>query len=248
MKKAFIIGINGKMGKNLRAAAAEYGYTVTGGFDLTDGEADGVPVFSDAKSVSVEYDVIIDFSRPSVKTLDAISALSAKRVPVVIATTGFDADGMNKITELSKTVPVFFSPNMSLGVAALKAAAKAVKAIVGDSFDIEIVEKHHNQKVDSPSGTALLLADALADKKNQVTNRNGKRDKGELGIVSVRGGGVVGEHEIGFYGNDEIITLSHSARSRRLFAAGAYKAADFVLSVHSPALYNMDDLVNKLIG
>ena len=122
---------------------------------------------------------------------------------------------------------------------------KTVKAILGDSFDVEILEKHHNQKVDVPSGTALLLADAICPRENQVVNRSGKRVAGELGITSIRGGTVVGEHEIGFYGDDEIITVSHSARSRKLFAAGAYKAAEFLLS-SPPAIYNMDDLIEKL--
>lgn len=248
MKTAFIFGINGKMGKILRDCAADYRYTITGGFDVNAGSADGIPVFCDASAVNVKFDVIIDFSRPHPAVLDAIITLAKKNnVPAVIATTGFDSEGLKKISELSKTVPVFFSPNMSLGIAAAKAAAKTVQSILGDAFDIEIVEKHHNQKADSPSGTALLLADALADKGRQVINRSGKRNKGELGIVSVRGGGVVGEHEIGFYGEDETVTVSHSAFSRKLFAAGAYKAADFVLSAHSPALYNMDDLVTSLI-
>ncbi len=248
MKKAFIIGINGKMGKNLCECAEEYGYTVSGGFDIKDGVTDGITVFGNAAAVNVDYDVVIDFSRPERNTLDAIVALAKSRnVPAVIATTGFDAKGLDEIKKLSECVPVFFSPNMSLGVAAAKAATKTVQSILGDGFDIEIVEKHHNQKADSPSGTALLFADALADKKDQVIGREGKRNKGELGIVSVRGGGVVGEHEIGFYGESETVTITHTAFSRKLFAAGAYKAADYVLSVGSPALYNMDDLVASLV-
>ncbi len=239
MKKAFIVGINGKMGRMLVELAPSYGYTVTGGLDAVGGG--DAPVFPDAKSVNVDYDVVIDFSRP--QTLDQVISLAkTKRVPAVIATTGFCSEQLEKITALSAVVPVFRSANMSIGVAAAKAAALAAKAVLGDGFDIEIIEKHHNQKADSPSGTALLLADALADKEHQVINRSGKRNKGELGITSVRGGGVVGEHEIGFYGDDEIVTVSHSARSRRLFAVGAFRAADFCLS-KSPALYCMDDVV-----
>lgn len=243
MKKAFIFGINGKMGRMLSEVAPAYGYEAVGGFDVSiDREKH---VFSDINDVDADFDVIIDFSRP--QTLSAIIALEEKHpVPAVIATTGYNDSELMTISMLAKKVPVFRSGNMSLGIAATKAAAVAAKNILGDAFDIEIVEKHHNQKVDSPSGTAILLADALSPRDKQVFARDGKRNKGELGITSVRGGGVVGEHEIGFYGEDEIVTISHSARSRKLFAAGAYKAADFLLGKKS-GLFDMDDLVKTLI-
>ncbi len=241
-KKAFIVGINGKMGRMLCETAKAAGYEISGGYDVC---GDGKTVFDNVEKVNVPYDVVIDFSRP--QTLDAVIKLAKKRgVPAVIATTGYSDEQLEKIAELAEVVPVFRSANMSIGVAAAKAAAVTVKNILGDSFDIEIVEKHHNQKADSPSGTALLLADALSDRSAQVINRNGKRNRGEVGITSVRGGGVVGEHEIGFYGEDEIVTLSHSARSRRLFAAGAFRAADFCLK--KPAgTYDMDCLISSLI-
>ncbi len=239
MKKAFIFGINGKMGRMLVDNAEDYGYEVVGGFDLTPNES--IPVFDNVTNVNMPFDVIIDFSRP--QTLTPLITLADKlRVPVVIATTGYNASELVSISLLSKRVPVLHSGNMSLGVLAIKAAAKTVRSILGDSYDIEIVEKHHNQKADNPSGTALMLADALAPQEYQVVNRDGKRNRGELGIVSVRGGNVIGEHEIGFYGKDEIVTISHSARSRLLFVAGTYKAADFLLSA-KPALYSMDDLL-----
>ncbi len=239
MKKAFIFGINGKMGRMLVDNAEDYGYEVVGGFDLTPHES--IPVFDNVTDVNMPIDVIIDFSRP--QTLTPLITLADKlRVPVVIATTGYNASELMSISMLSKRVPVLHSGNMSLGVLAIKAAAKTVRSILGDSYDIEIVEKHHNQKADNPSGTALMLADALAPQEYQVVNRDGKRNRGELGIVSVRGGNVIGEHEIGFYGKDEIVTISHSARSRLLFVAGTYKAADFLLSA-KPALYSMDDLL-----
>lgn len=245
MKKAFIVGINGKMGKMLCSVANEYGYEVVGGYDIV---GCGDTVFNDPKKVNVDFDVIIDFSRPDPNTLSAISSLcTTKKVPAVIATTGFCESGVSEIKKLSKSVPVFFSGNMSLGIAAAKAAAITAQKILGDGFDIEIVEKHHNQKVDSPSGTAYLLADALAPRDKQVVNRSGKRNKGELGITSIRGGDVVGEHEIGFYGDSEIVTISHSARSRKLFAAGAYKAADLMIK-SKPGLYNMDDLVKEMLN
>lgn len=245
MKKAFVVGINGKMGKMLCESANSYGYEITGGYDVVQNPA--YPTFSDERAVNVPIDVIIDFSRADNKIFDAFAYLAKDRhVPVVIATTGFCEKGLKRITDLANVVPVFHSANMSLGIAAAKAAAITAKSILGDGFDIEIVEKHHNQKVDSPSGTALLLADALAPRDNQVINRNGKRNAGELGITSVRGGTVVGEHEIGFYGNDEVVTVTHSAYSRKLFAAGAFKAADFLLGA-KVGLYNMDDLIKTLL-
>lgn len=243
MKKAFIFGINGKMGKMLTECANTFGYEITGGFDVTPHA--NIPTFNDTNKVNVPFDVVIDFSRPETLT-PLISLIEQKRVPVVIATTGYNDSELKSISLLSQRVPVFRSGNMSLGIAATKAAAQAAQAILGDAFDIEIVEKHHNQKADNPSGTALLLADALCPRDKQVINRDGKRNRGELGITSVRGGGVVGEHEIGFYGEEEIVTISHSARSRKLFAAGAYKAADFLLTA-KPAMYNMDDLVKTFL-
>lgn len=240
MKKAFVFGISGKMGRILLSCAPEFGYEITGGFDLV--KCDGVPTFDDTRNVNVPYDVIIDFSRPSSLTA-MVSLVESKPVPVVIATTGYNDSEKKTISLMSTRVPVMHSGNFSLGIAAAKAAAKAAQAVLGDAFDIEIVEKHHNRKVDSPSGTALLLADALIPREKQIFGRDGKRNKGELGITSVRGGGVVGEHEIGFYGEDEILTITHSARSRNLFAAGAFRAADFLLKA-KPGLYTLDNLID----
>lgn len=238
MKKAFVFGLNGKMGRMLCDCAHDYGFEISGGFDIAPHPS--IPTHTDVSNVTVPFDVIIDFSRP--QTLSVIVALVEKHtVPVVIATTGYNASELKMIRMMSERVPVLHSGNMSLGIAAAKAAAKAAQAVLGDNFDIEIVEKHHNQKADNPSGTALLLANALSKRDNQIINRDGKRNRGEVGITSVRGGGVVGEHEIGFYGEDEIVTISHSARSRKLFAAGAFKAADYLLTA-PVGLYDMDDM------
>lgn len=240
--KAFVFGISGKMGKMLVSCASDFGFEIVGGFDSI--PSPDVPTFTDVNDVNTAFDVIIDFSRPQTLT-PLITLANARRVPVVLATTGYNDSELKSIHVLSRFVPVFRSGNMSLGIAAAKAAAKTVQSILGDSFDIEIVEKHHNQKADSPSGTALLLADALCPREKQIVNRDGKRNRSELGITSVRGGSVVGEHEIGFYGDDEIVTISHSARSRKLFAAGAFEAARFLLNSKS-GLYDMDDLTEVL--
>lgn len=243
MKNVFIFGISGKMGKMLTECAADYGYNVCGGFDKT--ACAEPPVFTCIDSVNLDMDVILDFSNPAL--LPQVIALAKKSCkPVVLATTGYSDEQIKEINELSKLVPVFRSGTLSLGIAAAKAASLAVKKVLGDDFDIEIVEKHHNRKLDNPSGTALILADALAPRSKQVVNRYGKRNKGELGITSVRGGGTVGVHEIGFYGEDETLTIMHTAHSRKLFAAGAFRAADFLLTC-PVGMYDMDDYVNSLL-
>ena len=245
MINAFIIGIRGKMGSHLISCAESCGFTVTGGLDLT--ECENPKTFTDPQKADVPYDVIIDFSSPSVSTLEAIKILCLKNdCPAVIATTGYGEKYRNAITDLSKSVPIFMSANFSLGVAAAKEAIKAVKKVLGNDFDIEIVEKHHKSKADSPSGTALSLINAISDGKTVVFNRSGKRGSNEIGVSSVRGGGVIGEHEVGFYGENEVITVTHTALSRKLFALGAFKAAAFIMG-KSPGLYGMDDLTAELI-
>lgn len=244
MIKAFIIGIRGKMGGHLLSSAESCGFTVTGGLDLT--ECENPKTFTDPQKVNVPYDVIIDFSRPTSNTLEAIKFLCLKNgCPAVIATTGFDDEGNNAITALSKSVPVFRSANFSLGIAAAKAAIKVIKSVLGDEFDVEIVEKHHKEKADSPSGTAILLADAIRGGDKMEKTRNGVRG-GEIGILSLRGGGVIGEHEVGFYGDNEVVAVTHTALSRKLFALGAFKAARFVIG-KPPRLYGMDDMIEELI-
>ncbi|MCH5351610.1 MAG: 4-hydroxy-tetrahydrodipicolinate reductase [Clostridiales bacterium] len=244
MIKAFVIGIRGKMGGHILSSAESCGFEITGGLDLT--ASVNPPIFTDPHSVNVPYDVIIDFSRPAESTLNAIKILCLKKAcPAVIATTGYGDKENKEISALSKSVPIFRSANFSLGVAAAKAAAKEAQKVLGKLYDVEIVEKHHREKADSPSGTALMLADALCGDGKKTVNRSGMRSENEIGISSVRGGGVIGEHEIGFYGDDEIVTVTHTALSRRLFAVGALKAARFVIG-KPPGLYGMDDMISEL--
>ena len=209
------------MGKMLVKCAPDFGYEITGGFDVA--PHPDIPTFDDVRAADVPFDVIIDFSRP--QTLTPLIALAEmRRVPCVIATTGYNDSELMSIRMLAKRIPVFRSGNTSLGIAATKAAAKAAQAILGDAFDIEIVEKHHNQKVDSPSGTALLLADALAPRDKQVIDRNGKRKHGELGITSVRGGGAFCEkprtvcggrvQSRGFFAHRKARAVRHGRRCR----------------------------------
>lgn len=240
--KVFIFGLSGRMGCALVSAAADRGYEVTGGFDRV--RHPSIPTFTDAAAINVDYDVIIDFSLPA--TLDAlIAAATAKGVPVVIATTGYTPDEQKKIEALSRKVPVLQSGNMSVGVNVLLDLVGRAARALGEGYDIEIVEKHHNQKADAPSGTAVMLAKAAAEARTETTfvyGREGKhkRSPDEIGIHAVRGGTIVGEHDVIFAGRDETLTLSHTALSRRIFAEGAFRAAEF-LRTAAPGLYAMRD-------
>ena len=207
------------------------------------------PVVDDISKVNDDADVIIDFSHPS--TLDSILEYATSKVlPVVLATTGYDNEQIDKINEYSKKIPVFFTYNMSLGVNLIADLAKRAAAVLSDDFDIEIVEAHHNQKIDAPSGTALMLADAItADLDNSYYyeydrhSKRQKREKKEIGIHAIRGGTIVGEHQVIFAGRDEIVTLSHSARSKEIFATGAVNASIYMIG-KSAGLYTMSDLVS----
>ena len=246
MVKIFLTGISGKMGKTICRYAEESGCaSISGGLDTAD--APDYPTFRRAADVNVDFDVIADFSRP--QTLDEVIALSDRyERPVIIATTGYDENGMKKIEALSKRRAVLMSGNMSFGVTLLTELLEKAAAALGDGFDAEIVEKHHNQKADAPSGTALMLARSVQSARPEsriICGRSGancKRGKNDISISSVRGGTVVGEHEVMFLGNDEIITLSHSAFSRKIFAVGAVKAAKFLIG-KKPALYGMRDVL-----
>ncbi len=244
-----LTGCNGKMGQVLARCIAEKPQMQTvAGLDIAENLNGDFPVYADPTACREDADVIIDFSHPA--ALGKTIALAKERhIPAVIATTGLTAEQIDEIRALSNEVPVFFTANMSLGVNLLSELVKKAAAVLGDDFDIEIVEKHHNQKVDAPSGTALLLADAakegLSYEPQYVYERQSvrkKREKNEIGISSVRAGTIVGEHEVIFGGRDEVVTLSHLATSKEVFATGAINAAAFL--VHQPAgLYSMKDLL-----
>lgn len=243
MINIIIYGINGKMGRTLLAAAPDYPeIKVTGGVDAF-GECPGLPLYRSAAEIKTAPDVIIDFSRPS--SLDDILSYALKNnVRLVLCTTGYTAEDESKIADAAQKIPVFRSRNMSVGVNLIAdLVAQAAKAL-GDSFDIEIVEKHHNLKADAPSGTAFMLAEAansaFTDKKKYIYGRGGpdcKRGGGEIGIHAVRGGTLPGEHEVIFIGNDETVTISHAAYSKKIFAAGALRAA-LILKDKEPGLYS----------
>ncbi len=237
------------MGRNIRACAdARNDVQITAGLDVPDDGKCGFPVFTDAKQVNVPFDVIIDFSHPS--ALNGVLELAlSRKIPAVIATTGLNDDHRELIKNASKAIPVFFTANMSLGVNLISELSKKAAEILGSDFDIEIVEAHHNQKLDAPSGTALLLAESVKEGLDFEPvfeyNRHAKREKRkheEIGIHSIRGGTIVGEHQVIFAGNDEIVTISHSARSKSVFATGSVNAALFIAR-QEPGLYSMKDML-----
>ena len=252
MIKILLSGCCGAMGKTVtQATAMGTQYTVVAGIDRAVTDEFHFPVFTQFDEVNVDFDVIIDFSNP--KTLPALlSYIKKTHKPVVIATTGFSQEQICDINDSADTAPIFFSANMSLGVSLLKELAITAAKVLGDPFDIEIIEKHHNQKVDAPSGTALLLANAISaslphDSKYVYDRHSSrvKRENHEIGMHSVRGGTIVGEHDVIFAGQDEVITLSHTAYSKVIFAKGALSAAGFLASCDN-GLYDMSNLVQSV--
>lgn len=248
MTDIILSGCFGKMGRVITKSVSEReDCKIAAGVDIIEAEAD-FPVFNSFDSVTVKADVIIDFSNPA--ALESMLDFAVKNnCGAVIATTGLSEAQINRINEASKIIPIFYSANMSIGVSLITELAKKAAHVLGKDFDIEIVEAHHNQKIDSPSGTALMIADsisqALETKPRYEFDRHSKREKrtaDEIGIHSIRGGTIVGEHEIIFAGHDEIIKISHSARSKELFAVGAINAAVFLKGKPS-GMYSMKQLV-----
>ena len=240
-----ISGANGKMGHAVAAAiAGREDCVVCAGVDLYTKQYADFPIFEKLTDVSVKPDVVIDFSNPAILD-DLLDYCQVNGVPCVLATTGYSEEQITKIKKAANSIPVFFSFNMSLGINLLVQLAKKAVSILGGQFDIEIVEKHHNQKIDAPSGTAIMLADAineeLDNKYHYVYDRHSKRQKRdpkEIGMHAIRGGTIVGEHDIIFAGHDEVITLSHSAASKEVFAVGAVNAAVF-LAKQDAGMYDM---------
>ena len=251
VRKIIISGCNGRMGRVVESICeADPDVSVVAGFDVSL-ESRAFPVFVSPANFTGEADAVIDFSSPA--ALDGLLAFALERkVPLVLATTGYSDEQLAQIDEASKHIPIFRSANMSLGINVLLELVKKAAAVLGDSYDIEIVEKHHNRKVDAPSGTALMIADAAASalnfKPEYVYERHSvrqSRDKKEIGISAVRGGTIVGIHEIMFAGRDEIIEIKHTAMSREIFADGAVKAAKFLAGVSKPGMYDMSMLVEN---
>ena len=250
MVKVIMHGCNGKMGQVItRLAAADPEMEIVAGVDMRAQALNDYPVFGDIGECGVEADVVIDFSNAAAvdRLLDWCGE---KQMPVVLCTTGLSEEQLSKVEETAKKTALLKSANMSLGVNLLmKLLQDAAKVLAPEGFDMEIVEKHHNQKVDAPSGTAIALADSLKEALEEdyayVYDRSGqrkKRDSHEIGISAVRGGTIVGEHEVIFAGEDEVIEFKHTAYSKALFAKGAVAAAKF-LAGKGPGRYDMSDVI-----
>ena len=234
-----------------RICAADEQVQVAAGFNRTPIQKNDFPVYADPMEYTGTADAVIDFSNPA--NLTSLLRFSVeKQIPVVLCTTGYSPEQLAEIDRAAEQVPVFRSGNMSLGINLLLALVKKAAAVLGGDYDIEIVEQHHHNKLDAPSGTALMLADAINEQNNgeyhYVYDRSSvrqKRDPKEIGISSVRGGSIVGDHEVLFCGPDEVITLKHTAYSRNIFANGAVNAAVY-LAKKEPGLYNMGDMIAAL--
>ena len=244
-----ISGALGTMGRVLAKIASEQGFVVVAGVDRVSSDDAPIAVYDDFESCP-PADVIVDFSHPS--TLPFLLNYAIKnKIPAVIATTGMSEDDIRQIHLAAKKIPVFFTFNMSLGVNLLAALTTQAAKVLSGNFDIEIIEKHHNKKIDAPSGTAVMLGNAVADglsynpkfvyERHSVRRR---RSPDEIGMHSIRGGTIVGEHSVIFAGEDEVITLSHSAFSKSVFAVGALRAAKFICS-RKTGLYSMKELLEQ---
>lgn len=249
MIKVLINGCNGRMGQVLANEIDRFPeLLLSSGFDVYDEGKNTFPVYSKIEDIKEKPDVIVDFSVP-VSTFNILNYAVKNKVPVVIATTGFSKEQLEEIKVSSTLIPIFRSSNMSFDINLMKKIVSEVaKKLKGT--DIEIVETHHNRKVDAPSGTAILLADAINEVMDEKLDYNfnrhdlhEKRNPKEIGFSSIRGGNIVGEHSVQFFGEYETFEIKHTSYSRNVFAEGALKAAIF-LANQKPGYYGMDDLVN----
>ncbi len=253
MTNILLCGCGGRMGAAVSALVNNRDDSkIVAGIDVnlsSVAQASGFPVYSDISEFSGNADVIVDFSHHSALP-HLIKYAAANSVPLVICTTGHTEEELEAMRAASNQIPVFFSGNMSIGINLLVALCKKASEALGTAFDIEIIEKHHNKKLDAPSGTALMIADAIKstrDETEYVYDRHSvrrQRDSKEIGIHSIRGGTIVGEHEVVFAGNNEMLTISHTAMSREIFAAGAVRAAEYIVGKPS-GMYDMSDVINQ---
>ncbi len=250
MTKVIMNGCNGKMGQSITGIVnADPDIEIVAGVDLYDGIKNDYPVFKTIEDCDIAADVIIDFS--NAKAVDGLLDYCVdKQIPVVLCTTGLSDEQLDKVKACSRKVAILKSANMSLGINTLmELLKKAALVFAPAGYDMEIVEKHHNQKLDAPSGTAIALADSMNEAldnayeyKYDRSKERKKRDKYEIGICAVRGGNIVGEHEVIFAGQDEVIEFKHTAYSKAVFAKGAVEAAKF-LAGKPAGRYDMADVI-----
>lgn len=251
MIKIIMHGCNGRMGQVITGLAAQDAdLEIVAGVDPIDDGHNSYPVFSDISECDVEADVVIDFSTAAVVE-NLLDYCVEKKLPCILCTTGLNEEQLAKVADSSKQIAVLKSANMSLGInLLLKMLKEAANVLAPSGFDMEIVEKHHNQKLDAPSGTAIALANSINEEfdnsyeyvYDRSTRREKRREK-EIGISAVRGGSIVGDHDVIFAGLDEVITFSHTAYSRAIFARGAVQAAKF-LAGKEAGMYDMGDVID----
>ena len=241
--KLLLIGATGQMGQVVANLVTETDHSIVAGVAEESTTDYAFPVYQKAADVAEDYDVIIDFSSP-----DMLESLLALEKPIVIASTGHDDNNLAKLTEASKHTPILFSGNLSLGVNVMELVVEKLAHLLAD-FDIEIIEKHHRYKKDAPSGTAKMLFNAANKGRNndlqEVDGRSGitdGRESKEVGVSSIRGGTIVGEHSVIFAGEDEILEIKHTASSKKIFANGAIKAAAFLLTQEA-GLFDMNEVL-----
>lgn len=254
MLKIALSGCNGRMGRVITDICAQKeDLKIVAGFDLNARKLSDFPVYADPFEFTGKCDVIIDFSNVSM-TGGLLKYCTERGTPLVLCTTGHDEAQLREIEAAAARIPLFRSGNMSLGINLLVELLGRCARVLGDGYDVEIIEKHHNQKLDAPSGTALMLADAVAEalpyEAEYVYDRHERREKRpahEIGISSLRGGTTVGEHSVCFFGRDEVIELTHIAQSREIFAVGAVNAARFLGKVREPGMYDMKNVVASIL-
>ena len=249
MLRIILRGCNGRMGQAISSICRDrVDLTIVAGVDIDTRKLFDYPIYADPIEFRGQADVVIDFSRPD-NVDEILDYCFRQSLPLVLATTGLSETKQLMVDVAAQKIAVFQSGNMSLGIHVLSSLVARAAAVLGEDFNIEIIERHHNQKLDAPSGTAYMLynaaKDALPYEASPVYDRHERREKRpphEIGLHALRGGTIVGEHEVVFAGRDEVITLSHSAQSREVFAAGAVRAAQFIAG-KAPGLYNMSQLV-----
>ena len=252
--KLILGGAMGRMGREVALAAKDAGMEIACGVDVAySGQNFDFPVVTDFDKVTETADVLVDFSRPS-GLMELLALAKRNKMPAVLCATGYTEEELEEIRKASLEIAVFRSANMSLGVNLLRRLCSIAARTLGEDFYIEIIERHHRMKADAPSGTALMLYDAVEKEtgslKEPIYGRNGRtaqRKPSEIGLHAVRGGTVTGEHEVCFYGEGEEVILSHRAENRSLFARGAVKAARF-LKDKPAGMYDMQDVLDELLS
>ena len=249
MTKIILSGCNGAMGKVTSHCVSERSdFEIVAGINRHKSSGQPYPVYSSPDEIGKKADVLIDFSNPTL--LDSLLKYGKEtKTPLVLCTTGYSDEQTQAVKAAALEIPIFYSCNMSMGINLLLELAKKAERVLGNGFDVEVIEAHHNQKIDAPSGTALMIASAVADEAGRqmeyVYDRHARKEKrtaSEIGIHSIRGGTIVGEHKVIFAGPHEVLTIAHSAQSKEIFANGALNAAEFLLGQGS-GLYTMKDLI-----